>query len=152
MFPFKRIVAATDFGPSSQSAVELAMNLALSQGAKLTLVHAYAVYVAMYPIAVAPTIDGVRDAATGAMDRVIEHLRARMPGVEGFVRHGDAWTEIIDQAKESSADLIILGTHGHRGVSRLFLGSVAERVVRCSPIPVLTVRHQDAETHATAAE
>jgi nucleotide-binding universal stress UspA family protein len=152
MFPFKRIVAATDFGPSSQSAVELATKLAKEHGAKLTLVHAYAVYVAMYPIAVAPTIEGVREAATGAMDRVIQSLRAHLPDVEGFVRHGDAWTEIVDQAAECSADLIVMGTHGHRGVSRLFLGSVAERVVRCSPVPVLTVRHQESEAHATAAE
>ncbi|NUP09417.1 MAG: universal stress protein [Polyangiaceae bacterium] len=146
MYPFKNILAATDFGPSSTNAVDLAVSLALSYDAKLSLVHAYAAIVPIYPVAVAPPIESLRDAAQAAMEGAIGKLRERVPGIDGFVRHGDAWSEILEQAKDLGSDLVVIGTHGHRGVSRFFLGSVAEKVVRSSPVPVLTVRSPHAHT------
>jgi nucleotide-binding universal stress UspA family protein len=64
--------------------------------------------------------------------------------VLGVVRQGSAWREIDDVAREMRADLIVLGTHGRRGVARVILGSVAEKVVRTSPVPVLTVHPETA--------
>jgi nucleotide-binding universal stress UspA family protein len=53
--------------------------------------------------------------------------------------HGEPWKQILEIAKERMADIIVMGTHGRRGLSRVFLGSVAEKVVRLSPVPVMTV-------------
>src|SRR5439155_13800022 len=56
------------------------------------------------------------------------------------VRTGTAHQEIVDLAADERADLVVMGTHGRRGVSRVFLGSVADRVIRLAPCPLLTVR------------
>ena len=64
----------------------------------------------------------------------------RCPSARGVLRQGVAWEQILENAKEAGADLLVIGTHGRRGVAHAFLGSVAVKVVRASPIPVLTVR------------
>lgn len=58
---------------------------------------------------------------------------------------GDPFSEIIRYAKENVVDIIIMGTHGHTGIKHIFMGSVAEKVVRYSPHPVLTIKHKDYE-------
>ena len=60
--------------------------------------------------------------------------------MKGFVRLGAPWEEILSVATERGADLVVVGTHGRRGFAHALMGSVAERVVRLSTIPVLTVR------------
>jgi nucleotide-binding universal stress UspA family protein len=77
---------------------------------------------------------------------------ARAAGVEATsrTRYGSTAREICEQARDLGTDLIVLGTHGRSGLSRALLGSVAERVVRRAPCPVLTVRpHAHAATGAT---
>jgi nucleotide-binding universal stress UspA family protein len=59
------------------------------------------------------------------------------------VRGGVPWQEVVDAARESDADLIIVATHGHTGLAHVLLGSVAERVVRHAPCPVLVVRERE---------
>jgi len=145
MYPFQRIVVATDFGPSSRVALDLAVSLTVTHGSGLTLVHAYSVLLPPSPNPLMPAFEKIREAADGAMANSLNLLRQKHLSVEGFVRHGEAWREIIAQATESEADLIVMGTHGHHGLSRVFLGSVAEKVVRSSTIPVLTVRTPEAE-------
>jgi nucleotide-binding universal stress UspA family protein len=73
--------------------------------------------------------------------------RAHRPGVEvaTALRHGTPWSEINALAKEMNADLVVMGTHGRRGVARALLGSVAEKVVRTAPCPVLTVHGPEQE-------
>lgn len=144
---FEKILAATDFGRSSERAVALATDLAIAHDASVSLVHAYSVAVPIYPVAIPPPVDEVRDAASAAMERALHGLRGRVAKLDGFVRHGDAWTEIIAAADEIGADLIVMGTHGYRGVSRFFLGSVADKVVRSSPIPVLIVPEPHGKEH-----
>jgi nucleotide-binding universal stress UspA family protein len=67
------------------------------------------------------------------------------PNVEAKMVTGEPWEKIIETAREIGADLIVMGTHGRRGVSRALIGSVAEKVVRLATIPVLVAR---AEEHA----
>jgi nucleotide-binding universal stress UspA family protein len=80
------------------------------------------------------------DAADEQLAAVLPALRARHPGVEGLVRVGVPWEQILAAAAEVSAELVVVGTHGRRGLAHVVLGSVAERVVQLSPVPVLTVR------------
>jgi nucleotide-binding universal stress UspA family protein len=61
-----------------------------------------------------------------------------------MLRSGPPWQQTLEVAKEVGADLIVMGTHGRHGLALAFMGSVAEKVVRMSPIPVLTLRAEDA--------
>ncbi|MGO9838639.1 MAG: universal stress protein [Polyangiaceae bacterium] len=73
--------------------------------------------------------------------------RAKRPGVaiDSTLRQGPVWSEILAAAKSPKADLIVIGTHGRRGLSRALLGSVAERIVRTAPCPVLTVHGPESD-------
>jgi nucleotide-binding universal stress UspA family protein len=138
----KRIVVPHDFSDTAQCALTYALDLAEKFGAGITVVHAYEYPVLSYPEGPALTGDLVRQiqaAAEAALAGVVS--RARRPGVEidSALRQGPAWSEILAAAKDTKADLIVIGTHGRRGLSRALLGSVAERVVRTAPCPVLTV-------------
>jgi universal stress protein A len=74
------------------------------------------------------------------LDAFLASLTERAPVCEGVVRFGDPAREIVAHAGESACNLIVMGTHGRRRMSRLLLGSVAETVVRTAHVPVLTVR------------
>jgi len=82
-------------------------------------------------------------AAATALEGVA--ARTRKPGLEvhSVLRQGSAWSEINAAAKEEKADLVVMGTHGRHGLARALLGSVAEKVVRTAPCPVLTVHGPD---------
>jgi nucleotide-binding universal stress UspA family protein len=60
----------------------------------------------------------------------------------GFFKRGAAWRQILLASEETGADLVVMGTHGRQGLSHALIGSVAEKVVRLSPVPVLTVRER----------
>jgi nucleotide-binding universal stress UspA family protein len=144
----QRILVAHDFSDTAQRALELALAMAEKLGASLTVVHAYEV--PTYGLPEGPTMTSemmaqIERAARTALDGVVD--RARRPGarIEGVLRHGPAWSEIDAAAKDAGADLIVIGTHGRRGLARALLGSVAEKVVRTAPCPVLTVHGPDAE-------
>jgi nucleotide-binding universal stress UspA family protein len=137
------VLFATDGSDASKAAGALAARLACDWGAKLTVVHAYEIptmsYVGapMLPLDVAPAL--VR-AVRGRLDEAVATVRQTVPTADGVLQHGEPCAAILEAAKELGADLIVLGTHGRRGVAHAFLGSVAEKVVRLSPVPVLTVR------------
>lgn len=140
---FRHVLCATDFSETSRRAVDTAAALAARLGARLTLVHAYAVVLPPYPIALTPDTDQLGRAASAELEKVRAEVASKIPAVEAVTRPGDARDKILEVAKERGCDLIVLGTHGHRGVMRWLLGSVAEGVVRRSPVPVLTVRGEE---------
>ena len=74
------------------------------------------------------------------MDELLKGLKDRGVPISGQLRRGVPWECVLETAKETKADLIVMGTHGRKGLARALMGSVAEKVVRLSPIPVLTVR------------
>ncbi len=126
----------------AEHALVYALDLAEKLGARVTIVHAYEVPMYSYPEGPALTVEmaaQIEQAAQTALENVSE--RCKRPGVDlrTALRHGHAWSEINAAAKELPADLIVIGTHGRRGIARALLGSVAEKVVRTAPCPVLTV-------------
>ncbi|HEY3820302.1 MAG TPA: universal stress protein [Polyangiaceae bacterium] len=138
----RHILVPHDFSETAQSALAFALDLAGKLGAHITLLHVYDVPAYAYGEGAALTVDflgRIRSAAQTALEVVA--TRARRPDVEidVLLRQGSAWSEIDACAKESSVDLIVLGTHGRHGLARVLLGSVAEKVVRTAPCPVLTV-------------
>jgi len=131
----RHVLLATDFSAASSRARELAVDLALRSEAKLTVLH---VLVPMgYPYWI-PQLDSVRANAEREMQAYIERLRARVPGVLGVVRECAPSIEIADAARELSADVVVMGTHGRAGVRHAWMGSVAEKVVHACTVPVLT--------------
>jgi nucleotide-binding universal stress UspA family protein len=138
--PFKHIVVATDFGECSERALDLALELASKFESELTLIHsweapAYAGGLYMAVDIVTP----IEEAAVAELDRATVELKLRMPNAKSMIRSGPAWEEIIAAATLLHSDLIVLGTHGRRGLNRALIGSVAEKVVRMATVPVLTV-------------
>ena len=140
----ERVLAATDFSEPSKVAVRHAIALAKEVGAQLELFHVLPDLEVPLPInpadgGLAPAI--VRDlepATLAALDDLAKQLGEGM-AIETEVWHGPAAATILNRAIETRADLIVVATQGHTGLDRLLLGSVAERVARLAPCPVLVV-------------
>lgn len=138
---FERILVATDFSDSSRKALELALELAAKFESELTLVHSweapdYSYAAGLYlPVDVVAPIER---AAAARLNEALAELQPRFPAAKSLLRAGIAWEEVLAAAAQIKADLIVMGTHGRRGLERALLGSVAEKVVRMSSIPVLT--------------
>lgn len=143
MHQFKHVLVPTDFGESSRRALEIAMDLSNKYGASLTLLPVYEAPVFPYPGVGFPVTDlltTVEQAARRAIDETLGAVRKLVPNAEGTLRLGVPSQEILKAIEETQAALVIMGTHGRRGISHALIGSVAERIVRLSPVPVLTVR------------
>jgi nucleotide-binding universal stress UspA family protein len=143
MTRFHRILVAVDFGEASPEALEVAIDLAVANDASLTLVHAWEIptyaYAGMAYLAT-DVWSAIEQAAKDQLESTLALVQKRLPNAVSVFAGGEASQGILDAAERTSADLIVMGTHGRRGVSRVLLGSVAEKVVRLSPVPVLTVR------------
>jgi nucleotide-binding universal stress UspA family protein len=139
---FKHILVATDFSDSAAQALELAAEMAVKFEAALTLLHSWEVPSYSYggglyvPVDLATPLE---EAAKKCLAEALVELRQRVPRADSSLRSGVAWEEILAAASELHADLIVVGTHGRRGLNRALLGSVAEKVVRMANVPVLTV-------------
>ncbi|MDF3069581.1 MAG: UspA domain protein [Polyangiaceae bacterium] len=141
MTTFKHILVPTDFQGASSSALNVAVNLAKKHDARVTLLHVWEIPVYPYLdfMLASDVVSSVEDAATKGLSRAVTELRKEFPGAESQLRTGEAWQQIQDAIRELGADLVVMGTHARRGLSHLMLGSVAEKTVRLSPVPVLTV-------------
>jgi universal stress protein A len=143
MIDWKRICCAVDFGHPSRVAMEAAADIAKRFEAELTLVHvavpppraASDVLVSSRTLA---QVQAAEDVETLARWRADAERHVGRP-VASQVLSGVPDAEIVRHAIEQRCDLVVVGTHGRRGIPHLLLGSVAERVVRLSPCPVLVV-------------
>jgi nucleotide-binding universal stress UspA family protein len=143
MNTFKHILVPTDFSPSSEAAIDTAIDLAQRFDAKVTLLHVWQLPIYPYMEAMmnmAALTGEVERGATEALEKQVQQVRGRFPGVQSALQMGLPWQAILELVKAQQVDLVVMGTHGRRGFEHLMLGSVAEKVVRLSPVPVLTVR------------
>jgi nucleotide-binding universal stress UspA family protein len=142
MGPFKRVLVPIDFTDPTDAAIELALSVARPGEAQVTLLYAFDAtpFVSVSPFMPPIDVEPVVASFEKEMRKACEKVKARYGRVEGVVARGNVYTSILETAKTRNCDLIVIGTHGRRGVAHAFLGSVAEKVVRLSPIPVLTVR------------
>ena len=151
MAGYRRILMATDFSPVSEAAVEEAARLARESGATLWVLHVYE-----NPAVVAPpyapaesyleSLVAARTEAESRMQRLLSRDALRDMPIRAVVTKGLPGTQIVETAIREGVDLIVMGTHGRRGVSRVLLGSVAAMVIAVAPCPVLTIRtpHREA--------
>jgi nucleotide-binding universal stress UspA family protein len=138
----QHILVCHDFSETADPALAYAVSIAEKFRARITILHAYERPAYSFPESLVEDFDfetKIDRAARKALDAVA--ARARRGGIEIAVklRMGTPWKEIVAAAEESRVDLVVMGTHGRRGVARALLGSVAEKVVRCAPCAVLTV-------------
>lgn len=143
MLPIQTILHATDFSPCSDAALQLAGSLARDHGARLVILHVGSPPLRHLggpaPVPPLPVEWGREDLEQQLRQRSVPNGTRK---VEHRLRYAESVSdEILRVADEVRADLIVLGTHGRGGLSRLLLGSVAEQVVRRGRCPVLTVRH-----------
>jgi nucleotide-binding universal stress UspA family protein len=159
MSPVRTILHPTDLSENSEYAFRLACSLARDYGARLIVAH-----VVEPPIYV----------SYGELEKILQHplgytleleaklakhraLDPKIP-MEHHLLEGNAVDEILNLAEETQSDLIVMATHGRKGLSRLLMGSVAEKIVRKAPCPVLTVkipapnRVTSSESTSTAGE
>jgi nucleotide-binding universal stress UspA family protein len=143
MAEFKRILVPTDFTETSELAIEWALSLAERLGSWVTVMHAYEIPIVGFPdgalVATADIATRIADASRAGLESAIAKRQGRKVKVDGILREGVAWEEINLVADEIDADLVIIGTHGRRGLARALLGSVAENVVRTARRPILTI-------------
>ena len=151
----KNILVPTDLSEGAEEALDYACELARTLGAKVHLLNVIGIPALGVPeLGVAITAT-VIDTLVADNQNALEKLVASKQGAAEFgqvlLKTGDAKTLIDQTAAEIGADLIVMGTHGRRGVRRALLGSIAEVVVRTAPCPVLTVRsvaHKHKGRHA----
>ena len=142
MFTLSKILVPSDFGAPSGAALDYALGLASAVGASVTLFHAYEIPVIGVPdgtfVATPEMVSRIQAAAERALE-VALHEHAGEAPLESLLREGRPWEAIHEAAREVGADLIVMGTHGRHGLVKALLGSVTEKVVRTSVVPVLVV-------------
>jgi|SRR5262245_22502460 len=152
MIALKTVLVATDFGPASESALRYGRALARGFGATLHVLHVtenvFARAMDGYGYAAIPP--QVQEDLERAGRRQTEELlddedRRELHAIAVTATSNSPANAIVTYAAANRIDLIVMGTHGRGPISRLFMGSVAERVVRMAPCPVLTVRNPEHE-------
>lgn len=143
---YSQILVPTDGSPASDAAIEHAIDLARQYDATL---HAlYVVDGAAYSTLEAGAqvvVDALESEGEEATRRVAAAAERADVDCETTVATGTAYSAIRDYVDERAIDMVVMGTHGRKGLDRYLLGSVTERVVRTSDVPVLTVRQQTDE-------
>ena len=143
---FKKIVCALDLSAHSSLVAEYAVAMAKAFDAEILAVYAAPALTQYVGFHVPPSSieNFVGEIVAGAEKTMEEFVAENFQGVRatGKVVNGYAAEEILNLAESARADLIIMGTHGRKGIDRILFGSVAEKVVKSSVVPVMTVRPQ----------
>lgn len=146
MSRMRLIMHPSDFSPASRPAFMRAIADAKEHRAELLLVHVMANIMPMVgdgyisPQAYDDMVKASQTHAQRQLDALVARAKKAGARARGLLLEGLAWEQLVRTARARKADLIVMGTHGRTGLAKLFLGSVAERVVGSAPCPVLTVR------------
>lgn len=152
-YPWRHVLVATDFSKGSDAALNLARQIVQRENGTLTMLHVAEVSSLGLAMTLKPeshpegiSVEAfVREGAFREAGLQLDRVGAVREEVKIFVAFGTAASAIVEEATKLYADVIVMGTQGRSGLAQLFTGSVAERVVRTSAIPVLTVRLPDAD-------
>ena len=151
MLTLKTVLVPTDFSDASESALRYGKAMAAAFGASLHVVHvmedllAHAWAAEVYVSSMPQLRDEIERESRQRLAALLTDEERRAHRVETALLAGNPFLEIIRYAKAHDVDLIVMGTHGRGPIAHMLLGSVAEKVVRKSPCPVLTVREAQHE-------
>ena len=144
MITLKNILVATDFSEPAEAATDYGQDLARSYGATLHVMHVIEEMLAMYGTDLGFALPAIEQNIEAAVQRDLDLItKPRDSFRTVVVRASNVSHAITEYAKANAIDLIVVGTHGRGAVSRFLMGSVAERVVRTAPCPVLTVHARE---------
>ena len=141
-----RILYPTDFSENAAHALPYAVGLAEDHQAELCILHVIediltpAYFGAHFDPSVIPSAE-LEASAQKELSAVLPDADAQPFPVRTILRRGSPYAEILETVKSEEADVIVMATRGYSGLAHLLLGSTAERIVRASPVPVLTIRH-----------
>lgn len=142
----RRILVPVDFSDAARVVLDYAVDVARDRGAEVVLAHVVGLPVASFDPSFGAAADPrmLADLQAGA-EKALAELAALVEAAPGVtvgtkVLTGTPSREIVREAREGGYDLVVIGTHGRTGLRHVFLGSVAENVVRLCPCPVLTLR------------
>jgi len=151
MVSIHKVLVATDFSEASDEALKYAKGLSEAFGASLHVLHvledlaAHAWTTEVYVAALPGVHEEMERQARERLDQSLPAGERDKYRAEVALRVGSPFVEIVRYAREERIDLIVMGTHGRGAIAHMLLGSVAERVVRKAPCPVLTVRQPQHE-------
>ena len=142
---FNKILVPIDFSEYTDEILEYATEIAKKFGSSLHLIHVIPTmdYFTPYESFIAvENVEAAQKTIEAEVRKQLEETARRIGGVDvtGAVRTGAAFVEVTEYAESEGIDLIVMGTHGRGGIEHLLLGSVAGRVIRRAPCPVLTIR------------
>lgn len=142
MVEFGKILLPTDFSESAENASDYAVYLAEKFGSKIYVVHVVEplTYTTDLGLDFGDQYSVMETTAKKFLEETVASIKEKNSDVEGILLAGDPSNEIIRFAAQEQIDVIIMATHGRKGIEHFLLGSVAEKVVRKSPCPVLTVK------------
>jgi len=145
MKPFRKILVPVDFSAHSAQAVRMAASIARRYEASLEIIHVYEPLAYPLPEGYVMLTQKQLDTLFAELERQLRLAQEAAVAegalqVETHARQGLAVAEICDFARDGGFDLIVMGTHGRKGLEHFLLGSVAERVLRTAPCPVLAVK------------
>ena len=138
---FEHILVPTDFSEDAAHAVSVAVAIATKFRSRITLVHVVAPLALMYEDL--PSMDfvtPVEEAARKTLARELELLRVIWPSADSLFLRGPTVSELLGAIDSQSVDLVVMGKHGRGVLNRMLVGSVTERVVRHSSVPVMAVK------------
>ena len=146
----RKILCPVDFSEGAEHAMRYAVAFADAYDAELVLLHVVELpFLPSYSTAGVPDlslpVEQIQEECQDRLDDMVEEQKQIHPDVEGKVVVGAPFVEIIREAREGDFDLLVVGTHGRTGIKHMLIGSVAEKVVRKAPCPVLTVKHPEHE-------
>jgi nucleotide-binding universal stress UspA family protein len=142
MLHIKRILCPVDFFPGSLNAFDYALKLAADHGAEVHALHVISPAIPAaydYPIEMSSIITALQKESKRHMALLERKAEKAGVPIRPAVRLGDIDTEILAAIQKAKPDLVIMGTHGRRGLERWFMGSVTERMMRRCPTPLLTI-------------
>jgi nucleotide-binding universal stress UspA family protein len=142
MISITRILCPVDFFPASDAAVNHAIGLAANYGARLHLLHVITPLLPTayeYAIDTAAVMDSLEKSAAEELSKLVARTKEAGVPADTEIRIGDVYDEIKRSIEAEKPELLVMGTHGRRGVERWFMGSTTEKMLRHSPVPMLTI-------------
>jgi nucleotide-binding universal stress UspA family protein len=149
----KKILIALDYNPTAQHILEAGYELARSMGAEVIMMHVVADYTYYSSLDYSPILGFDQFSNLGAMqldsvtqlenaaNEYLEHLKAQFgnPSIKTLIKDGDAGEGIVEASDNLGVDVVVLGSHSRRGLDKILMGSVAEKVLRKSKIPLYII-------------
>ena len=146
LMPWLNVIDNVAFGsPAAEAAADVGLDVAARYGSELHVVSVVDAFSMGVDVRSHLMTDALEDAAQDAVDSIADRAGDSVAGVETAVGFGRPYGKLRRYIADNDVDLVVMGTHGRTGLERYLLGSVTEKIVRTSPVPVLTVRSADTD-------